>query len=87
MIMEKHRLRESQYDVVLGPCPGCQLWQLDYTYEVASSFTSVGFNPGEQLDYSEALTVDSSAFYEAVEDALHEHLNECPHLQRALFDF
>jgi hypothetical protein len=26
-------------DVILGPCPGCLLWQLDYTFAVASEWT------------------------------------------------
>lgn len=29
---------ESPADVVLGPCPGCLLWQVDYTDEAMLSF-------------------------------------------------
>lgn len=88
--MEKHRLHESQADVVLGPCPGCQLWQLDYTYEAAGSFLKL--NERERLALRQGqhlsdLIVDASAFYDAVEEILSQHLQECPHLQRALFEF
>lgn len=31
-------------DVVLGPCPGCLMWQLDYTQEVAQSLGLRGFH-------------------------------------------
>ena len=30
--------KERFADVTLGPCPGCELWQLDYTYEVAAQW-------------------------------------------------
>ena len=59
--------------VILGPCPGCQLWQLEYDDQAALSYamiTSTG--------------IDLSAWHEAVESALQEHLDECLHLQRLL---
>lgn len=90
MMMETFRLMEKQYDVVLGPCPGCQLWQLDYTYEAARTYTEILVDEVFEFGSEEPVAfprVDSSGFHEAVEDALAEHLEECPHLQRALFDF
>ena len=35
-----HRPVSEFADVVLGPCPGCDDWQLDYTYEAAATFAS-----------------------------------------------
>lgn len=31
-------MSQKQYDVVLGPCPGCESWQLDYTDAAAGTF-------------------------------------------------
>jgi len=89
-MMETLRLMEKQYDVVLGPCPGCQLWQLDYTYTAAQTYTSIRISEMFEFGSSDPVTfpdIDISGFHEAVESALQEHLEECPHLQRALFDF
>lgn len=32
------RAEQPEYDVVLGPCPGCELWQVDYTQQAAFSY-------------------------------------------------
>lgn len=37
MRMAALRLEQGDYDVVLGPCPGCLNWQLDYTNAVAGA--------------------------------------------------
>lgn len=31
------RMSETDYEVVLGPCPGCECWQVDYTQDVAAA--------------------------------------------------
>ena len=64
-------------DVVLGPCPGCDNWQLDYTDEVAQQF--VRLIPAEQEPFG--VQVDVKPFYAAVEQILVEHYFECPHLR------
>lgn len=56
--------------VALGPCPGCQLWQLEYTDAVAGQYAMLT-----------PTGLDLSAWYQVIEEALAEHLNECPHLQ------
>ena len=70
MHMGVTRLHEPAVDVVLGPCPGCQLWQIDYSYRVAQEFI-------QMVDGS----FDVRPFHQAVEELLREHLDECPHLQ------
>lgn len=74
---------------VLGPCPGCDNWQLEYTDRVRKSYanwtverTDMYF-PGEDrpMKFAGAANVDESAFYAAVEEALQEHMAECPHLR------
>jgi len=38
MRMAALRMHESEHDVVvLGPCPGCESWQLDYSSDVAEA--------------------------------------------------
>lgn len=54
--------------VVLGPCPGCQSWQLDYD-QILVIGTWLG---------------DHEAFTQAIETILVDHLVECVHLQRAI---
>lgn len=89
--METQRLLESDYDVVLGPCPGCQLWQIDYTYQVARTYVDIEmaetYDFGSEQPIMSSPIVNTARWHEVIEDALQEHLEECPHLQRALFDF
>jgi len=33
----------SESDVVLGPCPGCESWQLDYSKDVVSALGVASF--------------------------------------------
>lgn len=70
MRMSITRLHEPAVDVVLGPCPGCELWQVDYSYKVAQEFIQMADG-----------SFDTSLFHEAVEELLREHLDECLHLQ------
>lgn len=37
-LMESRRRYNESYNVVLGPCPGCDLWQVDYTDAVQLSY-------------------------------------------------
>ena len=64
-------------DGVLGPCPGCDAWQLDYTDEVAQRF--VRLVPDESQPFGHR--IDTKPFYDVIEDALREHMAECPHLR------
>jgi hypothetical protein len=73
MRMGTLRLHEPGYEVVIGPCPGCQSWQVDYTHEVAAQF-------------GEPSVESTQPFADVVEDILAEHLAECPHLQLLLQD-
>lgn len=57
--MPIHREPWHQDFIVLGPCPGCYLWTLEYQRFLL---------PPEEL-------------IEIVEDALQDHLEECPGLQ------
>lgn len=78
--------------VTLGPCPGCELWQVDYTNEVALQWIELRVREEEDLEFGSeepvALTTsietDTSAWHDVIEEVLREHLDECPHLQRLL---
>lgn len=86
MSMGAFRVQEQQYEVVLGPCPGCQSWQIDYTSEAASSYAGWEMPEVHEFGREEAIlldpVVDMRPFHEVIEDALREHLEECPHLQQ-----
>lgn len=73
---------------VLGPCPGCLSWQVEYTDEVVGQFATtevlaVSAFAGDTEDY---VSLDISPFYEVIEDVLAEHLDECVHLRRLIGD-
>ena len=67
-----------QYSVVLGPCPGCDSWQLDYTDEVAQQYARL--LPGEDGSLA-GIRVDTRPFHDLIETILQEHAAECPHLR------
>ena len=77
-MLPSRRFKNRTYDVVLGPCPGCDNWQLDYTYEVMDEF----LEPTNHQ--SNSLTLRS--FRAALEGILEEHLAECPHLKDLLIE-
>ena len=62
-------VQEHGETVIIGPCPGCQAWQVDYDLTLP-----------EMVDYA----FDFAAFNEAVEFILVGHLVECVHLQAAI---
>jgi hypothetical protein len=67
--------------VVLGPCPGCDAWQIDYTQRVVQEYVVMledGTDPDTGLL---RLKVDLSAFHNELEALLQEHVDECPHLR------
>lgn len=70
-------LTTRPYSVVLGPCPGCDEWQLDYTDDVAQEFVQMVPAPGEPF----GLRIDMQPWHDVIEDALREHMAECPHLR------
>lgn len=65
--------------VTLGPCPGCENWQLDYGDHAASQYFVT------TVDEDGTETVDTQPWHDAVEFVLHGHLQECPELQQLLF--
>lgn len=65
------------YSVVLGPCPGCDSWQLDYTDDMAQEFAQLVPAPDEPF----GMRIDTKPFHDVIEDALREHMAECPHLR------
>lgn len=77
---------------VLGPCPGCELWQVDYTNAVAQEWITIRsvsedvfeMSSEEPIDSFPRLEADTSAWHQVIEDILMEHLRECAHLQRLL---
>ena len=75
-------LVNNHWDVILGPCPGCSLWQLDYTDDVvmANSTTSNVL----EADGSVTVVADLSGFEAMLEGILEEHLAECSGLQELL---
>lgn len=76
--MMKSQRREGQHaDVVLGPCPGCDAWQVDYTDEVAHEYMRLYTPPRPEL----GIQVDPTEWHELLEFILAEHATECPHLQ------
>lgn len=81
--MMKAQRREGQHaDVVLGPCPGCDAWQLDYTDAVAHEYMRLFTPPRPEL----GIQVDPTEWHELLESILAEHAAECPHLQDLLVD-
>lgn len=72
--------RRREADVVFGPCPGCDSWQLDYTYDVAQEFIALRPVPRES-ELEQPYEVDLQPFHDAVEEILQEHYDECPHLR------
>jgi hypothetical protein len=70
--------------VILGPCPGCDAWQLDYSYSAAQTYCVLRRDEPDEFSWSSHLRVDSAPFYAVVEEILQEHLAECPHLQDLL---
>ena len=79
--------RESEYNVVMS-CPGCDLWQIDYTDEVAQTYCQIEMVTIEELGSAEPInlgpTVDSSPWYALVESLLQDHYDECVHLRRLM---
>lgn len=67
--------RDDSRVTVLGPCPGCDDWQLDYADTVVDQYAKVTMTGS-----------DLSEFFALIEAILQEHLAECPHL-RDLVEF
>lgn len=64
--------------VVLGPCPGCELWQVDYSQETAMTYVDL------ERDSGLLIASANPGWRETVEAVLQEHFNECRHLQLLL---
>ena len=62
------RMRNPHYDVILGLCPGCYAWQVDYTDLVVWSYCQG----------------DLTKWHLIIEEVLTEHMYDCEHLQMAL---
>lgn len=86
-------VRDEEIDLVtIGPCPGCELWQLEYTQKVASEFIRLvvreeaiqEFWREEPVALATNIETDASEWHAVIEDALREHLDECPHLRRLI---
>lgn len=82
-------LEHEGLTTILGPCPGCDAWQLDYTQRVATSYanwtverTEIYF-PGDNhpTRFEQMPQPDIAPFYAVIERALEEHMAECPHLR------
>lgn len=72
-------------DVVLGLCPGCELWQVDYTNAVRDSY--VWWQHQRNFKTGEVRSVPIfDEWHELIEDLMAEHVLECVHLQRLLVD-
>ena len=78
-MLPSRRFKNRPYDVVLGPCPGCDSWQLDYTYEAMDEFLT----PIPDLATN---SYTLRPFRAALEEILAEHLAECPHLKDLLIE-
>lgn len=69
---------ETEYNVVIGPCLGCESWQFDYTFKVAQSYaTWVVSEYSDNFDPA----VDMRYWADCVENVLLDHYDECRHLQ------
>lgn len=64
-------------DVILGPCPGCGLWQVDYTHDVADSYMK---------RMVKHVVRDNQPWYAVVEMVLADHVRECAPLRDELED-
>lgn len=61
-------------------CPGCERWQLDYTFEVAIQWAKVSVRTPASMREGLISNVDLTAFDDMVEAILREHVaQECPH--------
>lgn len=69
-------------DVVIGLCPGCELWQVDYTNAVQQQYMKMR----TLRSIPPSVQVDPTEWHDLIEDILAEHLMECRHLQRLLVD-
>lgn len=88
MKAQVHREQHPEFNVVMQ-CPGCELWQLDYTDAVAATYAEIRLERIEEFGGEVVETtpfVDPSPWYALVEDILQEHYDECVHL-RLLVDF
>lgn len=83
MVSMQTRRREA--DVTIGPCPGCDNWQLDYTYEAAQTYVEWRrdsmYELGSEEPVAEHTYPDLQPFHDVVEEILQEHYDECPHLR------
>lgn len=68
----------GQYDVVLGICPGCDLWQVDYTDVVAASYMRAHYGADGEV------VVDPQPWADVIEALLEEHVAECHGLRELL---
>lgn len=79
----KISLEETDFaDVVIGLCPGCELWQVDYTTEVRESY--IWWKHDRSWPPFKTPILDE--WHEVIETVLAEHVMECVHLQRVLVD-
>lgn len=72
----QRRWNNSQYSVILGPCPGCDNWQVDYADDIATSYVEVRVNPEGRIE------PDPTPWFLALEGVLQEHLAECEPLRQ-----
>jgi hypothetical protein len=62
----------------LWECPGCHAWQLDISREVMGELSTATLDT--DADGMTGLRIDMTPVYEAVDEALEEHLSECSKL-------
>lgn len=79
------RIYRDEDLTILGPCPGCEAWQLSYHTQVVGEFAVMRVMVVDQETNQVGVRVDLQPFYEVIEEALQSHLDECLHLQRFLF--
>lgn len=72
---------------VLGPCPGCVNWTLEYAEDVEQQWSAVNlWRPGDDPMIPVVALADRSEWHAVVEAILRDHLDECPGLREIMFD-
>lgn len=84
-VIPSFRRERPEYSVVIGPCPGCLSWQLDYTDAVAAEFSEIRmetvYEIGSEEPVAQYPTVDPAPWYAVLEETIKAHMDECPELQ------
>lgn len=89
MRMPAQRLKPPNHDtVILGPCPGCSVWTLEYDDDTAATYFEACYEEIFEMSSEEPVDtvayVDRGAWTSVVERALQDHYDECYGLRQLM---